>query len=340
KKNYFGNRTTVEELYFERILDKSKNLLDLAELKSFIKKYTELCNDLASSQSEVVNDLKNGINSSRDEETFFRHLILLPPEKLAKFAKIKYTEICNDLTTSQSEAFKKAYKILYEPVISKKNNESEIKMNQFLVRELGITVCPYCNRNYINNRGDRFAAQMDHFYSKDEFPWLAVSLYNLIPSCGACNHIKGTKALNVHPFIKKNVEENEVVFHYRYKTIDDIEVVISTKKDKHQDIEAIKKKQRDIEALNLKEAYEIHGIDIQNMLEREVRYSESYRDELRDMLKIATVVQDYDFYLSLTDDEIDRMIYGDVIFEEDIKNVSLGKFRKDIYKEIKKLRNY
>ncbi|HEM6089056.1 hypothetical protein [Streptococcus suis] len=298
KKNYFGNRTTVEELYFERILDKSKNLLDLAELKVFIE--------------------KNG-------EAVFKHLILLPPEELAKYAEIR-----DDLTPSQSKAFKKAYKILYEPVISKKNNESEIKMNQFLVRELGITVCPYCNRNYINNRGDRFAAQMDHFYSKDEFPWLAVSLYNLIPSCGACNHIKGTKDFNVHPFIKKNVEENEVVFHYRYKTIDDIEVVISTKKDKHQDIEA----------LNLKEAYEIHGIDIQNMLEREVRYSESYRDELRDMLKIDTVVQDYDFYLSLTDDEIDRMIYGDVIFEEDIKNVSLGKFRKDIYQEIKKLRDY
>ncbi|HFR3976991.1 TPA: hypothetical protein ACHVI3_001114 [Streptococcus suis] len=318
KKNYFGNRTTVEELYFERILDKSKNLLDLAELKVFIEK-----------------NIPNGIGSNWNGEAVFKHLILLPPEELAKFAEIR-----DDLTPSQSKAFKKAYKILYEPIISKKNNESEIKMNQFLVRELGITVCPYCNRNYINNRGDRFAAQMDHFYSKDEFPWLAVSLYNLIPSCGACNHIKGTEALNVHPFIKKNVEENEVVFHYRYKTIDDIEVVISTKKDKHQDIEAIKKKQRDIEALNLKEAYEIHGIDIQNMLEREVRYSESYRDELRDMLKIATVVQDYDFYLSLTDDEIDRMIYGDVIFEEDIKNVSLGKFRKDIYKEIKKLRNY
>lgn len=34
------------------------------------------------------------------------------------------------------------------------------------------------------------------------------------------------------------------------------------------------------------------------------------------------------------------MIYGDVIFEEDIKNVSLGKFRKDIYQEIKKLLDY
>lgn len=318
KKNYFGNMTTVEELYSKRILDRYKDPSNLAELKRFIEQY-----------------IPDGIDGSWDKETFFRHLILLPPEKLAKFAiknTYKIPKAIDDLKKVYTD-----YSILSKSIVLGK---SEININQFLVRELGITVCPYCNRNYINNRGDRFAAQMDHFYSKDEFPWLAVSLYNLIPSCGACNHIKGTKAFNVHPFIKKNVEENEVVFHYRYKTIDDIEVVISTKKDKHQDIDAIRKKQRDIEALNLKEAYEIHGIDIQNMLEREVRYSESYRDELRDMLKIDTVVQDYDFYLSLTDDEIDRMIYGDVIFEEDIKNVSLGKFRKDIYQEIKRFRDY
>ncbi|HEM3613753.1 TPA: hypothetical protein U1C23_000563 [Streptococcus suis] len=321
KKNYFGNRTTVEELYFKRILARYNDPLNLAELKIFIEQY-----------------IPKSINSSWDGKTFFRHLILLPPEELAKFA-IKNT--CK--TPKQSKAIDDLKKVYTDYNILSKSivfGKSEININQFLVRELGVTVCPYCNRNYINNRGDRFAAQMDHFYSKDEFPWLAVSLYNLIPSCGACNHIKGTEALNVHPFIKKHVEENEVVFHYRYKTIDDIEVVISTKKDKHQDIDAIKKKQRDIAALNLKEAYEIHGLDIQNMLEREVRYSESYRDELRDMLKIDTVVQYYDFYLSLTDDEIDRMIYGDVIFEEDIKNVSLGKFRKDIYQEIKKLRDY
>ncbi|HEM3552414.1 MULTISPECIES: hypothetical protein [Streptococcus] len=324
KKNYFGNRTTVEELYFKRILARYNDPLNLAELKSFIEQYIPKC-----------------INSSWDGKTFFRHLILLPPEELAKFA-IKNT--CK--TPEQSKAIDDLKKVYTDYNILSKSivfGKSEININQFLVRELGVTVCPYCNRNYINNRGDRFAAQMDHFYSKDEFPWLAVSLYNLIPSCGYCNHIKGTKALNVHPFIKKDVEETNLAFQYRYKSIDDIEVVISPNKDKNQDIEAIKEKLqklRDIETLNLKEAYEIHGIDIQNMLEREVRYSESYRDELRDMLKIDTVVQYYDFYLSLTDDEIDRMIYGDVIFEEDIKNVSLGKFRKDIYQEIKKFRDY
>ncbi|MEG3310337.1 hypothetical protein [Streptococcus sp. SS-4456] len=313
KKNYFGNRTTVEELYFERILDKSKNLLDLAELKVFIEK-----------------NIPNGIGSNWNGEAVFKYLILLPPEELAKFAKIKYTEICNDLKSSQSEVVDDLKKVYTDYSILSKSivlGKSEININQFLVRELGITVCPYCNRNYINNRGDRFAAQMDHFYSKDEFPWLAVSLYNLIPSCGACNHIKGTKDFNVHPFIKSDVEKNEVKFSYQQTTSDDVKVIISTTKVRKGDIGTIK----------LEEAYSIHNLDVRNMLLREEKYSKKYREELRQLLQTDGGIESQ---LSLTDDEIDRMIYGDVIFEEDIKNVSLGKFRKDIYQEIKKLRDY
>lgn len=69
KKNYFGNMTTVEELYFKRILARYNDPSNLAELKSFIEQY-----------------IPDGIDGRWDEETVFRHLILLPPEKLAKFA--------------------------------------------------------------------------------------------------------------------------------------------------------------------------------------------------------------------------------------------------------------
>ncbi|HFI0425345.1 TPA: hypothetical protein ACGOWZ_001949 [Streptococcus suis] len=308
KKNHFGNMTTVEELYFERILARYNDPSNLAELKRFIKKY-----------------IPDGIDGSWDEEAFFKHLILLPPEELAKFA------IENDCKTPhQPNAIDELKKVYTDYNILSKSivfGKSEININQFLVRELGVTVCPYCNRNYINNRGNKFSAQMDHFYSKDEFPWLAVSLYNLIPSCGACNHIKGTKDFNVHPFIKSDVEKNEVKFSYQQTTSNDIKVIISTTDERKGDIGTIK----------LEEAYSIHNLDVRNMLLREEKYSKKYREELRQLLQTDGGIESQ---LSLTDDEIDRMIYGDVIFEEDIKNVSLGKFRKDIYQEIKKFRDY
>ncbi len=55
-----------------------------------------------------------------------------------------------------------------------------------LYKEINIKVCPYCNlrdislyeSHNISKRG-----HLDHFYSKAKYPYLALSLYNLIPSC-------------------------------------------------------------------------------------------------------------------------------------------------------------
>lgn len=59
-----------------------------------------------------------------------------------------------------------------------------------LVNELNVSICPYCNRQYINtliSDEKRARAVLDHFYAKSLYPYLALSLYNLIPCCYFCN---------------------------------------------------------------------------------------------------------------------------------------------------------
>lgn len=59
-----------------------------------------------------------------------------------------------------------------------------------LLNELKITTCPYCNRQYIHtyiSENGKTRADIDHFYPKSKYPFLAVSLYNFIPSCHTCN---------------------------------------------------------------------------------------------------------------------------------------------------------
>lgn len=60
-----------------------------------------------------------------------------------------------------------------------------------LLEDLGVTVCPYCNRQYINCYSDkvtkRVTADIDHFKPKSIYPQLALSLYNFVPSCSICN---------------------------------------------------------------------------------------------------------------------------------------------------------
>lgn len=71
-----------------------------------------------------------------------------------------------------------------------------------------MSVCPYCD-------GANFEPELDHYYSKETFPFLSCSPWNLVPACHLCNKImaKGNRiALTLgvpepsegwlHPFLR------------------------------------------------------------------------------------------------------------------------------------------
>lgn len=61
------------------------------------------------------------------------------------------------------------------------------------VADMNLMVCPYCGRQRINVAslpGKRPSKPpIDHFLPKRKYPFLAVSLYNLIPCCTTCNEL-------------------------------------------------------------------------------------------------------------------------------------------------------
>lgn len=60
-----------------------------------------------------------------------------------------------------------------------------------LTQSLGMKVCSYCNRQYTFSlsKGKKKITrpELDHFLPKNEHPLLALSFFNLIPSCTICN---------------------------------------------------------------------------------------------------------------------------------------------------------
>ena len=69
---------------------------------------------------------------------------------------------------------------------------------EVLMRRLlkNVRYCPYCNAETVyaiemdsvgRGRPPLIKAAFDHFYPKGRYPFLSVSLYNLIPSCYRCN---------------------------------------------------------------------------------------------------------------------------------------------------------
>ncbi|WP_459480625.1 hypothetical protein [Clostridium saccharoperbutylacetonicum] len=73
----------------------------------------------------------------------------------------------------------------------------EDEQRHIILNTLNVTVCPYCNRQYITsykpsenkkNKIDILAtADLDHFYPKSEFQLFSLSLYNFVPACQICN---------------------------------------------------------------------------------------------------------------------------------------------------------
>lgn len=65
-----------------------------------------------------------------------------------------------------------------------------------LLEAMDVNVCPYCNRLYtmtLTRDGEKSRPQFDHYKSKSLYPHFAISLMNLVPSCGLCNQGKGDR---------------------------------------------------------------------------------------------------------------------------------------------------
>ena len=80
------------------------------------------------------------------------------------------------------------------------------KFGKNWAQAIGVTVCPYCNRSYIftsSKSGTR--PQYDHYFPKSKYPYLALSMYNLIPCCAVCNGLKHDE----------NTYETPIVYPYK-----------------------------------------------------------------------------------------------------------------------------
>lgn len=155
-------------------------------------------------------------------KSFDKKLETLPPNRGKKKSKER-KELYDRL-----EIFKTEYKYFY--------NSSKWNAYTFQ-KELGVTVCPYCNCQFIfvyESSNGRTRAVLDHFFDKGTYPFLAISIYNLVPCCKVCNSdFKGkrstTLATHYSPY------ESDISQYIRFKKeifIDPDKEIISVEGDK------------------------------------------------------------------------------------------------------------
>lgn len=188
----------------------------------------------------------------------------------------------------------------------------------YLIEQLNITTCPYCNRNFINSHKNIKTCQLDHFFDKSTYPILAVSFYNLIPSCPSCNHRKGTKQLSYSPHDMNYSTDKLLEFSYDILNSD----YINNPKSITIDIESLGDKKIDdnISALELIQLYQIHTDIVQELIKKKVIFSEEYINKLEKMF--PDVIN--------SSEEVKRLLYGNYLDESEYSKRPLSKLTRDI----------
>lgn len=119
---------------------------------------------------------------------------LLPPKSTNKDEKVKKAE--DAILKEKAKALYK-HVFCYDDFSKAKILQSGKKHNRLdiyhLVAMLGVEVCPYCNRQFTStvvNGQKCLRPQLDHFRNKSDYPFLALSINNLVPCCAVCNLLK------------------------------------------------------------------------------------------------------------------------------------------------------
>lgn len=188
------------------------------------------------------------------------------------------------------------------------------------MESLEVTVCPYCNRNFVNKADKRTMCDLDHFFSKDIYPVLAVSFYNLVPVCHPCNHSKGTQNISYSPHDKRYRTDDLLTFAFNLKGAD----FLFNEKAIGIEINETKKIKNNVKVLNLRDVYQIHADIVQDCIKNAIIFNPEYLDYL------------YNTYHMLFDSEEDlyRTIFGNYIVEKSYGKRPLSKMTSDIIKEL------
>jgi hypothetical protein len=205
----------------------------------------------------------------------------------------------------------------------KEENFYEFYNAYSLANSLDINTCTYCNRLYtktVINPDKITRPEFDHWFPKSKFPLLALSFYNLIPSCHVCNSaVKGAIDLNLadhfHPYIdNEKVINDDIKFSYYNKTLDTYGFQMKTSSNKGKNT---------IDAFKIKEIYETHEEEIADLRKIRDTYSESYLQKLSSLYKGI-----------MSPEEVYRLAFGVYIEEAKFDKRPLSKMKRDILIEL------
>ncbi|WP_445710877.1 HNH endonuclease [Flavobacterium sp.] len=363
KINYNLKSEDIENYYLEITKDRDSRYL-LSNKVSNIDKFLKTLDKSFSFEEiiladfirllDYINSIENHIeqvikpkilaNYKDDEKKYVEDFFKIRYDKEYKsqirINKKKKEEISKVINKKVCSIFPKIETILYE------NGTISNCISDFFMKhseELNIKTCYYCNIDFVNvfekNTKNHFT--LDHILPKSKYPYLSISLFNLIPSCYSCNSkFKRNKEFKDLEFIHKispssktfeldkllkfklNFDVNTIGFENsisKIKLIDDVKAKLTNlTSEKEVDIF--------IDMFSLKGRYEFHNGLAEEMVNKRKKYSDTQINEIVKIFKKNGILIDKESFK--------KDIFGSMIFEKEDSNEPFEKYKKDIAKQL------
>lgn len=294
------NRGIVCKVKGEKYKKYSEVLYDIFGYSNFsgkeIKKVDSNANPNSTEREDLKNNIKNNIN--KFSERTLDDIIKLTYD----IWRIDSDYIMKKINTGRLIEFWCAYSFVYL---------------------IDIRTCPYCNRQYITpilKKNGKMRGDLDHFLPKSKYPYLSMSIYNLIPVCKFCNtSLKGTKEFketDLNPYEECFDDYAEFYFDV---CRDNINIGIRKYDNKNDNIDNY------MSIFKLKEQYIYHTKHVEELIYKRLMYSEKYVNDISRNV--------FDSKVSLN--KINEIIIGYTSEQSKINDEPLSKFKRDIARQLK-----
>jgi len=338
KKRIFVNKSTDEVMELKKkVEDKIKEIeesgLDYNLLSAFENDVNANHLSVFKYRKEIFREVNNLLRNRtidedlqiqlRDIKTNIYFLLIGSFENLKIFLDSKITtSLVHRTDNDKTDSFKK-YKKKFEDLYKSELSSSSFKKSFFNMFE-DVNACPYCNRNFINpiykdvklgKDNKNQSPDIEHFYPKSIYPFLSLSISNLLPSCAFCNKIKSD--YDTYDTCKSPYEIIEDDISFKFEPLNNQKRLI--KVNSKNDI-------KNAEVLNLDDLYhEVHSKYVNDIFLATNKNPIENRKYLKKF-----------FSLSLdTQDKLYKKKFCNYYQEKDFNKQPLSKMTKDLFFHIK-----
>lgn len=229
---------------------------------------------------------------------------------------------------SGDNAFRKEVEKAFDYSVFRKSAKASWYAEKFEIK-----ACLYCNAQFtlaIGKDGTKkkLLFQLDHFYDKSTYPFLSLTLGNLVPACSSCNIAKSNTPFSllthVHPFH----EDANTMFDFFIDEEKALEYLLGNRDYKllTPKVKIVNPKftsQKNI--FSIEAIYQKHSDVVEELILKSLYYNKSKRAELRKEFND----------LNLSTSLIDRFVLGNYSLDSEINKRPLAKMSMDIGKQLK-----